>query len=264
MTTSVDFVGALEATVRIAAVGMGLTAMEHVADRRAFGPRGPFSASVVAAIRGAPTWALVGPTTVVAVATLQLIAAAFLIVLGPLPLIGQLALIAAVVTSMALRGRRILGGDGAERLTTIILIAATLAFIPITSPDRATLAVAFLAGQSSLAYVTAGAAKLVSPVWRGGSALPGILATYGHGHAWAATMLKAHPTVGKVLGWGVMLFEVLFPLLLLGPYAVALTAALVGVSFHIGCAVLMGLNSFPWAFPATYICLFAVRAYLLD
>ena len=94
--------------------------------------------------------------------------------------------------------------------------------------------------------------------------MPGILATYGHGHAWAATMLKAHPTVGKVLGWGVMLFEVLFPLLLLGPYAVALTAALVGVSFHIGCAVLMGLNSFPWAFPATYICLFAVRAYLLD
>jgi hypothetical protein len=105
---------------------------------------------VVAAIRGAPRWALVGPTTIVAVATIQLIAAV-LVVLGPLPLIGQLALITATVTPIALRGRRILGGDGAERLTTIIVIAASLAFIPITSPDRATLAVAFLAGLSRVA-----------------------------------------------------------------------------------------------------------------
>lgn len=261
---AVDFAGALEATVRLAAVGVGLTGMELVADRRAFGSRGPFSADVVATIRGGPAWSLVGPTTVVAIASLQIVAAAILVILGPLYLIGQLALPTATITSMALRWRRSLGGDGAEQLTIIILVAATLAFVPITSPDRAALAVAFVAAQSSLAYVTAGVAKLVSPVWRGGGALPAILATYGHGHAWAASMLKAHPTVGTLLGWGVMLFEALFPFLLLGPYEVALATAMVGVSFHLTCAVLMGLNSFPWAFPATYICLFAVRTYLLD
>jgi hypothetical protein len=66
-----------------------------------------------------------------------------------------------------------------------------------------------------------------------------------------------------VLGWSVMLFEAVFPALLLAPYPVALAAAMVGVGFHVGCAVLMGLNSFPWAFPATYLCLFAVRAHLM-
>lgn len=261
---AVDFAGVLGATVRLVAVGVGLTGMELIADRRAFASGGPFSAGVAATLRAGPAWSLVGPTTVVAIASLQIVAAALLVVFGPFDLIGQLALVTATVTSMVLRWRRSLGGDGAEQLTIIILIAATLAFVPITSPDRAALAVAFIAAQSSLAYVTAGVAKLVSPVWRGGEALPAILATYGHGHAWAAGMLEAHPTVGKLLGWGVMLFEALFPFLLLGPYEVALAAAMVGVSFHIACAVLMGLNSFPWVFPATYICLFAVRAYLLD
>jgi hypothetical protein len=259
----VDFAAALEGTVRIAAIGVGLSAMELVADRRAFGSEGPFSASVVATIRGAPAWLLVGPSTVVAVASLQVVAAAILVMAGPLSPAGRLALVVATVTSIALRWRRCLGGDGAEQLTTIILIAATVAFVPTRSPDRAGLAVAFIAGQSSLAYVTAGIAKLVSPVWRGGTALPGILATYGHGHAWAARMLRNHTTSGTVLAWAVMLFETFFPALLLAPYPVALAAAAFGIGFHVGCAVLMGLNSFPWAFPATYLCLFAVRAHLL-
>jgi hypothetical protein len=260
---SVDFVSALEGTVRIAAIGVGLTAMELVADRQAFGPQGPFSAGVVSAIRGAPGWLLVGPSAVVALASVQLAAAAILVAGGPQPAAGQLALVVATVTTMALRWRRSLGGDGAEQLTTIILVAATAAFVPTGSPSRAALAVAFVAGQSALAYVTAGIAKLVSPVWRDGSALPGILATYGHGHAWAAKLLRDHHLSGTVLGWSVMLFEAVFPALLLAPYPVALAAAMVGVGFHVGCAVLMGLNSFPWAFPATYLCLFAVRAHLL-
>ncbi len=90
----------------------------------------------------------------------------------------------------------------------------------------------------------------------------GILATYGHGHAWGARMLREHATSGKALSWAVMLFETLFPVLLIAPYPVAIAVAALGMGFHVGCAVLMGLNSFPWAFPATYLCLFAVRAHL--
>jgi hypothetical protein len=259
----VDFADALAATVRLAAIGLGLTAMELIASRRAFGSAGPFSAAVVAAIRGAPAWLLVGPKTVAAVALLQLVAATVLVLIGPLPVTGRVALVAAVVTSMLLRWRRGLGGDGAEQLTIIIIVAAAAAFVPISAPDRVALAVGFVAGQTLLAYVTAGIAKLVSPVWRGGSALPAILATHGHGHAWAARVLSDRPKIGAGLGWGVMVLEVLFPVLLLGPYPVALAAAIAGVTFHVGCALLMGLNNFAWAFPATYTCLFAVRAYLL-
>jgi hypothetical protein len=259
-----DAVGTLDLTVRVAAVGVALTGLELIADRRAFGPRGPFSAVVVATIIGAPPWSLVGPTAVVFVACLQVVAAGLLVVVGPLQPVGQVALFLATVTSMALRWRRSLGGDGAEQLTVIVMIAAILAFVPVVSADRSALAVAFIAGQAVLAYVTAGVAKLRSPVWRGGDALAGILATYGHGNAWAARLLNARPKLGLALGWSVMLFEVLFPFLLLGPDAVAVSATMIGVAFHLACAVLMGLNSFPWAFLATYFCLFAVRAYLLS
>jgi hypothetical protein len=261
---SAEFLGALDATVRLAAVGVGLTALELITDRQAFRARGPFSAGVVATMQAAPAWSLVGPVGVVAVALVQVVVAAALVVHGPLTPVGQVALVVATVTSVALRWRRGLGSDGAEQLTIIILVAACLAVLPVVSTERSALAVAFLAAQASLAYVTAGVAKLVSPVWRGGDALAGILATYGHGHAWAEHVLKAHPMTGLILGWGVMLFEVAFPFLLLGPDEVALAAALLGLGFHLGCAVLMGLNSFAWAFPATYACLFAVRSYLLS
>jgi hypothetical protein len=263
-TMPVDFVDALEATVRIASIGLGVTAMELIADRRAFGPEGPFSPAVLTAIRAAPEWALVGPTTVAAVASLQLGAATFLVIAGPLSLAGRIALLTVTVTLMLLRWRRGLGGDGAEQLTTIIIMAATAAFFPIVSPDRVAIGVAFIAGHTFVSYITSGIVKLVSPVWRDGSALPAILATYYHGHPWAAKLLRDHSWIGTGLGWGIMVLWVLFPVLLLvGPYPVALAAAIAGIIFHVASAVLMGLNNFAWIFPSTYTCLFAVRAYLL-
>ena len=52
--------------------------------------------------------------------------------------------------------------------------------------------------------------------------------------------------------WFVIAFEVTFPLaLVLGPTGVAVYAA-VGALFHVSNAVLMGLNTFVWAFVATY------------
>lgn len=36
----------------------------------------------------------------------------------------------------------------------------------------------------------------------------------------------------------------------------------VGLMFHLGCAGLMGLTSFVWAFPATCACVLAARASL--
>jgi hypothetical protein len=100
-------------------------------------------------------------------------------------------------------------------------------------------------------------------MWRNGSALPAILATSGHGNAWAARTLQQFPRISIGLTWSVILLEVLFPLLLLGPRPLAVIAVAGGLAFHIGCAVLMGLNSFVWAFPATYPCLLSVRAQLV-
>lgn len=256
---------ALEVAVRIVSVGLVVTALELFAERRAFGQAGPFSRVVFASLGGrvAGPW-LPGPAWVGRLAVVQVIAAVILLTIGPFPAIGRMALVTATATSMTLRWRRAIGGDGAEQLTIIVLIAAIAALVPTPGEDRLAYATMFLAAQVSLAYVTAGISKLVSPVWRSGTALPAILATSGHGHAWAGRKLQAHAGISMALTWGVILLEVLFPALLLGPREVALVALVAGLAFHIGCALLMGLNSFVWAFPATYPCLLFARAHILN
>lgn len=259
----VDFIGTLDITLRIATIGMGITAIELIADRQAFGGEGPFSAAVVKAMGGIPECLLIGPATVAIIASVQLIASIILVIEGPLPIIGRLALAVILLTSLLLKWRRNLGGDGAEQLATIIIVAAVVAFLPTSSEDRAIIAVAFVTAQSALAYVTSGLAKLVSPVWRDGSALPAIFSTYYHGHAWAAQVLRNHNNINIVIGWGIMVLWVLLPILVLvGPYPLALATVLTGLIFHVASAIFMGLNTFAWVFPSTYPCFFAIRSYL--
>lgn len=161
-----------------------------------------------------------------------------------------------------IRRRKIIDGDGAEQMTDIVLISAALALLPVPSDARITLAVIFIAAQAVLSYFTAGVAKLISPIWRSGGALPAILGTYGHGLATVSRIMTSRPAVGFVLGWAVILFEVSFPLVLLAPSSVAIAVLGIGLTFHLVSAVLMGLNSFLWPFPATYACVLAARASL--
>jgi hypothetical protein len=52
--------------------------------------------------------------------------------------------------------------------------------------------------------------------------------------------------------WGVIAFECGSPSLVLGGTSGALLLTAVGLSFHLGTAVVMGLNTFVWAFGACY------------
>ena len=252
--------GALDLTVRVVGIGLAITGIELLAERSAFASTGPFAPQVFAALRGAhPPSFLSGPRSVSIVAGAQVIAAIVLVTLGPMVVPGRGALAALGMTTTLLRRRRIIGGDGAEQMTDIVLISAILACLPVPGDGRITLAVIFIAAQAVLSYFTAGVAKLVSPIWRGGGALPAILGTYGHGLAPVSRMMQTQPAVGFVLGWTVILFEISFPLVLIAPEPAALVMLGIGVTFHIGCAVFMGLNSFVWPFPATYACVLATR-----
>jgi len=124
------------------------------------------------------------------------------------------------------------------------------------------LAVIFIAAQLALSYVAAGIFKLISPVWRSGEALPGILNTYGHGVAWASHVVGRRKWIGFAAGWLVMLFELIFPIVFVAPPSLVAVLLAAGFAFHLGCAVLMGLNSFLWPFPATYACVLATREIL--
>jgi len=106
--------------------------------------------------------------------------------------------------------------------------------------------------QSSLAYFTAGFAKLVSPIWRTGVAIPGISSTRMYGSRSASRFLHGRPWLSVGLAWSVILTECLFPLVLVVPAPVALSLLAAGMLFHVTSGLVMGLNSFIWSFAATY------------
>jgi hypothetical protein len=109
-----------------------------------------------------------------------------------------------------------------------------------------------LALQSALAYFTAGYAKLVSPIWRSGSAIPGISSTRMYGSAWASRFVHGRGWFCVGLAWSIILAECLFPLALIVPLPFALALLVAGAVFHIMSGVVMGLNTFIWSFLATY------------
>jgi hypothetical protein len=112
-------------------------------------------------------------------------------------------------------------------------------------------------GQAVIAYCTTGVAKLALASWRDGLALRAALSSYQWGEARTATLL-ARPGVALAAAWAVILLEALFPLALFGP-AWLLAAALAAMfTLHLAIAVVMGINTYPWAFLSTYPAIWAL------
>lgn len=249
---------ALDFTVRIAAVGLALTGFELLSLGAQWQPAGVFSPGAVAPFRLHPGLLQRSDRWLRPALLIQTGGALALLALGIYPVAGRLALLLSLGAALAVRWRRNLGGDGAEQMGAVILAAACLAALPLPSQERIRWVVIFLTAQLCLSYTTAGIAKLISPLWRGGQALPAILSTSGHGHPAAAAFFRRYPAVSLAASWGVILFESLFPLAFLGPFWLIAAALILGLCFHLACAALMGLNSFVWSFPAVYPCALAL------
>jgi hypothetical protein len=256
-----DLQTALDLTARIVACGLALSALELLSIRHHFGRQGVFGLGTVSPFHRQLATLRVIDRYVALLLSLQFVASVALVVLGPFSPLGRLVLIVAFLATTLARWRRHTGGDGAEQMALLVLGAVGLAVLPWPWFDRMVVAATFIAAQASLSYVTAGVAKLVSPAWRSGSALPAILSTYSHGHPLAARLLHQNVRLAQLACWTVIVFECLFPLLVLGPGWLVVAALVCGFTFHAGCAVLMGLNSFLWSFPATYPCVIAAVAY---
>ncbi len=166
----------------------------------------------------------------------------------------QLARFVAVVLAVSSLGSRWLSGLGthaAGALTTSTVTAGALG--AVIGTNRAVgLALAFIAGQSALAYMASGLSKLAQPEWRRGSALHTNATTMMWGRRRSAAWLDRYRFVGIALCWTTMVGECLIPLALLAPPPIALALLGFGALFHMAVAIEMGLNSFLWAFVATY------------
>jgi hypothetical protein len=147
-----------------------------------------------------------------------------------------------------------LGGDGSDQMGMVIAVGVVImsAGMVLNDNNLALCGVLAIAGQATLAYFAAGAAKLASPVWRNGSALMGVMKTQSYGHLSAAYFGEQHPRFCSFVCWTTILTETLFPLLLFAPPALVAAALLCFAAFHLSNAYFMGLNAFVWPFLATY------------
>ncbi|MBB5621240.1 hypothetical protein HDE69_002293 [Pedobacter cryoconitis] len=159
------------------------------------------------------------------------------------------------------------GSDGSDQMNMLIIITLFLCHFPLGSGSRlATIGLWFIGLQTCLSYTVAGIAKLASAEWRASTAIKDVFSTKTYGSQWAALLMKKYPGLNVFLCWNVMIMETLFPLCLILPFNYALVFIIWGFLFHLFTAIIMGLNSFFWAFMAAYPALFfinhQIQAYL--
>ncbi|MDC0722096.1 HTTM domain-containing protein [Nannocystis bainbridge] len=171
-------------------------------------------------------------------------------------------LTALVATQLYVNFRYPVGKDGSDQMSTIVLfMLAVIAWFP----DRPVITVAcvvFIAFQSLLSYLTAGVAKLVSPDWRSGDIILGVIATETYGSRFMAGLLRDHKLLRRTMNHSTIVFESLIVLVLVLPPPWNAYFLVIPLIFHAACAAMMGLNIFIFAFAATYPALLFVSNHL--
>lgn len=246
-------------TASIAGFGATISTLEWLHLRRKLRPGEVFdkqpifrqSPSGLEALLAQPTEVLLGYPNFLRVLVVRLL----LLVLLPFSLGAQkgevIVLGVAFLSNMLINVRNPQSTEGSDHMTTQIFGALFLGYLGGTS---FTLCVSlfYIAVQSCLAYFTGGLSKLISPHWRRGDAIFGVLNSQTFGNELAARWLADKSRLTCALGWGVIIMECLFPLVLFVGFPGSLTFLIWGVLFHGVNAVLLGLNSFIWSFGATY------------
>lgn len=146
---------------------------------------------------------------------------------------------------LALRWRGTFNG-GSDTMTFHILAAW---FIASVFPSLERACIFYIAIQLLLSYFVAGVSKLTNSDWRSGQSLQIFLQKAG----WPMSSVTC-----AVLGWGLMGFEILFPLALILPMPFMALA----IFFHLANTYVFGLNRFFFAWLAAYPALLMTVSWL--
>jgi hypothetical protein len=157
-------------------------------------------------------------------------------------------------TNWLLMERCWLGADGSDQMGQIVTLGALIAACGLLVNDHYVFlaGMILIAGQLALSYIVAGIAKLVSPTWRSGRAIRGIMDTYTYGHPLTARLSHANIVVCMAICWAITLAETAIPLALFMPKPILFVALGLATMFQLGNAYFMGLNTFVWSFSAAY------------
>lgn len=141
------------------------------------------------------------------------------------------------------------GSDGSDQMASIVTVSLAVGAL---LPKARVIALGFLAFQVCLSYGVAGWAKMSRKEWWNGRFAIGVSKTQTFGSPKIGSFLERHPRLAAVLSSGMLVWEMGFPLVLVLPMPVAVGMLVIGIGFHIFNALHMGLNTFVWAFAATY------------
>jgi uncharacterized membrane protein (DUF485 family) len=147
--------------------------------------------------------------------------------------------------------RQYLSYDGADEMTLLCLVALGFG-VAIGKPAYSAL---FIACEVCLAYCVAGIYKAASPYWKQGRALQLVTRTQLFGQQKVARLLQRNRRMTSIFELAFVLWESVFLIVLFVNPDCMGAMLLVGLVFHIACAWVMGLNTFLWAFAATYPCI---------
>lgn len=139
---------------------------------------------------------------------------------------------------------------GSDRMSLLILFCLCLVYIAPTQRWQE-MAFGYLALQLVFSYFFAGWVKIINPEWRSGRALCDVFQFSTYPASESLRQWSKSPRVLFVMAWGVMIFELIFPLLLLSHISLII-ALIIAAIFHFANACLFGLNRFFWIWIAAY------------
>lgn len=247
-------------TTRLVSIGALVTTLELLVNARQFDAAGLYSWRIVGSRPGivrrprleTVLGRLLDRPWILALLTLRAIGCAALIIAPITRFVAAPALTVVLGVTLLFNLRSAYGQDGSDQMTTQIYLALWINLFATPENHLTMICLAYLAAQSCLSYAASGIAKLAGRPWRDGVAVFLIFNTETYGLAPVARWLKTHPRIGWSMTWSVNIIETAFPLVLVVGHPACWIFLGWGVLFHLMNAVVMGLNSFLWAFTATY------------
>lgn len=235
------------------AIAAAVAALELLWVRRVMADDGAFGWPVLRReLAGAPAWLrgvadrVLAYRSTCAVLALQL-AAALALPWCAHPALPWVVFACSLAISIRFRGAY---NGGSDAMLLVVMLALGLAR---SAPGSrlATAGLAYAAAQLMLSYFVAGIAKLRDPAWRAGRAMALLMAlpTY-RVPAWLGAVI-ARPPISALASWSVLGFECGFPLAFSRP-SVCTALVISGAVFHLGNAIVFGLDRFLWTWLAAY------------
>jgi hypothetical protein len=145
--------------------------------------------------------------------------------------------------------------NGAHMMQRLVAIALLL-FAIVEGSVAQDVVLGFIAFTGLSSYFIAGISKLRSKAWRDGTAVAKVIATDAYGLS--STKTLPHPWISSFLTYSTLVFEIVCPFMIFFGVEAALAFFAMAVFFHMGIAVVSGLASFLFSFPATFPAIYFV------